>query len=78
MTWFDTGGNKPPFEPPPSHKWAPAPQPDEMVDEDPMPDAVVEYRCEWCYGYLPADGLCRCPGSLRDLEQQRAEMRVEL
>jgi hypothetical protein len=57
---------------------APAPMPDESVEDDPLPDVQTEYRCDWCFGYLPADGLCRCAGSLRDLEQTRLEQRYEL
>jgi hypothetical protein len=55
----------------------PAAEP-EQIDDEPLPTHQDEYRCEWCYAYLPDDGLCRCPGSLKDLEQERLEQRYEL
>jgi hypothetical protein len=53
--------------------WVPAPEV-EQVDEEPLPDVVVEYRCDWCWAFLPVDGLCRCDGSLRDLDEQRRRL----
>jgi hypothetical protein len=73
VTWFDTGGNLPPHQP----QHTPAPEPDQEPLDDPERDFDMEGRCEWCLGWLPDDLLCRCPGSLADLEQTRLELRYE-
>jgi hypothetical protein len=57
--------------------YAPAPEPDQEPLDDPERDFDMEGRCEWCLAALPEDLLCRCPGSLHDLEQTRLELRYE-
>lgn len=55
----------------------PAPEPDQDLDDSPPP-FTLDGRCEYCFAWLPADGLCRCATSLRELEQARVEIRREL